>query len=104
MFNDSPVNWSTWRQFNGIEKNHTYRKEVFDEFIAKTKYIAPIVENRFSLMKQVYKEYESRIDNGGKNKLDPLSAYLENENISYNYLVEFVKSMGDRAKNHLRRH
>jgi len=99
MFNDSPVNWSTWRQFNGSERNHTYRKEVFDEFITKTKYIAPIVENRFSLMKQVYKEYESKTDiNGKKNQLDPLSAYLENENISYDYLVEFVKSMGDRAK------
>ena len=35
---------------------------------------------------------------GKRNQLDPLSAYLENENISYDYLVEFVKSMGDRAK------
>ncbi|MFZ0221714.1 MAG: hypothetical protein WAM42_08480, partial [Candidatus Nitrosopolaris sp.] len=31
-FNDSLVNWSTWRQFNSLEKNDSNRKEVFDEF------------------------------------------------------------------------
>jgi hypothetical protein len=57
--NDSYVNWSTWRQFNSLEKNHLDRKEVFDEFITKTKFISPIVESRFSLIKQVYQEYPS---------------------------------------------
>ena len=56
LFKDSPVNWSTWRQFNSVEKEPENRKEVFDEFIEKTKYIAPIVENRFSTIKQVYEE------------------------------------------------
>jgi oligoendopeptidase F len=32
------------------------------------------------------------------NELDPVSAYLEQENISYEKLVEFIKSMGQRAK------
>ncbi len=33
-----------------------------------------------------------------ENNLDPVSAYLEHENISYEKLVEFIKSMGHRAK------
>jgi hypothetical protein len=35
------------------------RKEVFDEFITKTEFISSIVEARFSLIKQVYHEYQS---------------------------------------------
>jgi oligoendopeptidase F len=101
-FGDSPVNWSTWRQFNSLEKEHKKRKEVFDEFIVKTKYIAPIIENRFSTIKQVYEE-ENKDGKGEKErnesiKLDPLSAYLEHENISYEKLVEFIKSIGQKAK------
>lgn len=101
MLKDSPVNWSTWRQFNSLEKEPKNRKEVFDEFIEKTKYIEPIIENRFSAIKQVYRENthgnkECRKDPNGK--LDPVSAYLENENISYEQLAEFVKSLGQRAK------
>jgi len=56
---DSPVNWSTWRQFNSLEKNDSSRKDVFDEFLGKTKHISTIVEDRFSSIKQVYKEYEN---------------------------------------------
>ena len=99
MFKDSPVNWSTWRQFNSLEKEPTNRKQVFDEFIEKTKFITPIIENRFSTIKQVYEE--NKLGKGEKvmnNKLDPVSAYLENENISYEKLIEFIKSMGQGAK------
>ena len=100
MFKDSPVNWSTWRQFNSLEKDHTNRKDVFDEFIAKTKFIAPIIENRFSSIKQVYEKYYHPKDENEneKNRLDPVSAYLEHENISYDQLIEFIKSMGQKAK------
>jgi hypothetical protein len=56
-FNKAPVNWSTWRQFNSIEKDSVKRKHVFDEFIAKTKYIAPTIERRFSAIKEVYSQY-----------------------------------------------
>jgi len=99
MFKDSPVNWSTWRQFNSFEKHPKNRKEVFDEFIDKTKYIAPIIENRFSKIKQVYEEHRhAKDDKEMNNELDPVSAYLEQENISYEKLVEFIKSMGQRAK------
>ncbi|MFY9870696.1 MAG: hypothetical protein WAK17_13340 [Candidatus Nitrosopolaris sp.] len=100
-FNDSLVNWSTWRQFNSLEKNDSNRKEVFDEFVEKTRYISAIVEDRFSSIKQVYREYEDvkyRDTRSNGNKISPLSGYLEDENISYNKLLEFVKSIGDRAK------
>jgi hypothetical protein len=98
IFNGSPVNWSTWRQFNSHEKNHVYRKEVFDEFIAKTNYIIPIIGNRFSLIKEAYQEYDYIKDAKGENKLNPISGYLENENISYDQFIEFVRSLGERFK------
>jgi hypothetical protein len=59
-FDKSPVNWSTWRQFNSIEKDSVKRKHVFDEFIVKTKYIAPTIERRFSVIKEVYSQYGER--------------------------------------------
>jgi hypothetical protein len=96
-FNDSYVNWSTWRQFNSLEKNHLVRKEVFDEFITKTEFISSIIEARFSSIKQVYHEYRTIKDINGNN-VSPLSGYLENERISNNQLIEFIKFMGDRAK------
>lgn len=92
IIKNSPVNWSTWRQFNSLEKDHKNRKEVFDEFIAKTNYIAPIIENRFASIKQVYEDVTE------KNGPDPVSAYLEDENITYDELIEFIKSIGQRAK------
>ncbi|MBA3285425.1 MAG: hypothetical protein H0U27_10270, partial [Nitrosopumilus sp.] len=102
MFKGSPVNWNTWRQFNSIEKDPRSRKDVFDEFVEKTKHIAPTVENRFSAIKQIYRENAYGVkEDGGKEpngNLDPVSAYLENENLSYEKLVDFVKSMGHRAK------
>jgi hypothetical protein len=36
--------------------------------------------------------------NKKNSKLDPLSGYLENENISYSQLIKFVKSLGQQAK------
>jgi hypothetical protein len=100
-FNSSPVNWSTWRQFNSHEKEPTKRKELFDEFIVKTKDIALIIEKRFLSIRQIYEEYDaskSKIKGINNTKLDPVSAYLEQENISYEKLIEFIKSMGQRAK------
>jgi hypothetical protein len=99
-FNDSPVNWSTWRQFNSLEKNDSCRKDVFDEFITKTKCISSIVEARFSLTKEVYQEYQTIEENASihGNNITPLSGYIEDENVSYNQLTEFAKFIGDRAK------
>ena len=121
-FDKVPVNWSTWRQFNGIEKDSLKRKHVFDEFIVKTKYIAPIIERRFSAIKEVYSKYGKRSserdrddDNNNdissskgsdgnepgktsKINMSPLDGYLENEKLSYSQLIQFVKSMGHQAK------
>lgn len=99
MFKGSSVNWSTWRQFNSLEKEPGNRKEVYDEFIEKTKYIAPIIENRFSIMERIYKENKCSKDGiEMSNNIDPVSAYLEHENISYEKLRDFVRSMGQGAK------
>ena len=124
-FDNFPVNWSTWRQFNSIEKDSLKRKHVFNEFIAKTKYIAPTIERRFSIIKEVYSEYgrksnsergrdgnnnnknSDRISKGNdgnepgktsKTNMSPLDGYLENEKLSYSQLIQFVKSMGEQAK------
>jgi hypothetical protein len=121
-FDKVPVNWSTWRQFNSIEKDSLKRKHVFDEFIVKTKYIAPIIERRFSAIREVYSKYGKSIsesdrddDNNSdisstkdsacnkpgktsKTNMSPLDGYLENEKLSYSQLIQFVKSMGQQAK------
>ena len=90
-FARAPVNWSTWRQFNSIEKDLKKRKHVFDEFISKTRYISPVIKERFDKMDGIYHKYSD-------NKLTPLGGYLENEKISYSHLRNFVKSMGRQAK------
>jgi hypothetical protein len=90
-FARAPVNWSTWHQFNSIEKDPKKRKHVFDEFISKTRYISPVIKERFDKMDEIYRKYSD-------NKLTPLGGYLENEKISYSRLGNFVKSMGRQAK------
>ena len=90
-FARAPVNWSTWRQFSSIEKDPKKRKHVFDEFISKTRYISPVIKERFDKMDEIYRKYSD-------NKLTPLGGYLENEKISYSRLGNFVRSMGRQAK------
>ncbi|MGI0024218.1 MAG: hypothetical protein ACREA4_03605 [Nitrososphaera sp.] len=90
-FGKSPVTWSTWRQYNSIEKDSAKRKQVFDEFVAKSKHISPVIRKRFDEIGQVYKKHSRK-------KMDPLDGYLENEKISYTNLIDFVRSMGRRAK------
>lgn len=90
-FAGRPVNWSTWRQFNSAEKDPKKRKHVYDEFIRKTRYIAPVIGERFSAIEKIYAQ------SSGK-KLSPLDGYLENEKFSYSGLMALVKSMGSQAK------
>lgn len=90
-FGTTPVNWSSWRQFNSAQKDSAKRKQVFDEFISKTRYISPVIKERFSEMGRIYAQYSGK-------KLDPLDGYLENEKVSYSQLTDFVKSMGRQAK------
>jgi hypothetical protein len=90
-FVGTPVNWSTWRQFNSAQKDPAKRKQVFDEFISKTRYISPVIKERFSQMGKIYSEYSDK-------KMGPLDGYLENEKVSHSQLIDFVKSMGRQAK------
>ena len=90
-FGGAPVNWSTWRQFNSVQKDPAKRKQVFNEFISKTRHISPVIKQRFDQMGKIYGEYSGR-------KLGPLDGYLENEKVSHSQLIDFVKSMGRQAK------
>jgi hypothetical protein len=90
-FAKAPLNWSTWRQFNSVEKDLKKRKHVFDEFISKTRYISPVIKERFDKIDRIYRRYSD-------NKLTPLDGYLENEGVSYSYLEDFVKSLGRHAR------
>ena len=90
-FGGAPVNWSTWRQFNSAQKDPAKRKQVFDEFISKTRHVSPVIKQRFDQMGKIYGEYSGR-------KLGPLDGYLENEKISHSQLIDFVKSIGRQAK------
>jgi hypothetical protein len=87
----TPVNWSTWRQFNSAQKDQAKRKHVFDEFISKTRHISPVIKERFDHIGQVYREYLGK-------KFSPLDGYLENEKISRSHLIDFVKSMGRQSR------
>ena len=90
-FAGTPVNWSTWRQFNSTQKDPSKRKQVFDEFISKTRYISPLVKARFDQIRKMYSEHSHK-------KVSPLDAYLENEKVSRSQLIDFVKSMGKQAR------
>ncbi len=98
-FNNKNINWTTWRQFNNNEKNSNKRKQVFDEFIDKTKYISPIIYNRFEKVRSLYSTIQSSRSNIsiGSNNLDPLSGYLMNEKITYTKFINFVKYMGNNS-------
>lgn len=95
-FAGSPVNWSSWRQFNSAEKDERKRKQVYDEFVRKTSYLSPVIEARFDAIAKAYSEHSG--GSGGKKRLGPLDGYLENEGLSYSQLMDFVKGMGGQAK------
>jgi len=110
-FNDKKINWNTWRQFNNIEKDSHKRKKVFDEFIEKTKYISPIIYNRFEKIRSLYLTTtaiqqsisSSSIYMDSDNQLNPLSGYLMNEKITYTKFINFVEHMGNKARNSFKR-
>jgi hypothetical protein len=109
-FNDKNINWNTWRQFNNIEKDSHKRKKVFDEFIEKTKYISPIIYNRFEKIRTLYLTTTNEQSNSSSsiyiesgNQLNPLSGYLMNEKITYKKFINFVEHMGNKARNTFKR-
>ena len=98
VLNGVAINWSNWRQFNSYEKEDSKRQEVFDEFIEKTIKISSIVESRFSMINQTYADYSGIAESNLGYSLTPVSAYMTNENFKRDSLLEFVKSLGEKAK------
>lgn len=82
------VNWGNWRQFNSQADDAQKRKEVFDEFITKAPTIAPLVEKRMNISREVYRAYG----------LTPLDSYLELEQTSYEELTSLLRILGEGAK------
>lgn len=83
------VNWNNWRQFNATEGNHKRRKDVFDCFIEKTELLRPLIEERFSKIKEIYET---------QGKMNPLQGYLDSENISHQSLTRFIEDMANYTK------
>ncbi|MGE0243019.1 MAG: hypothetical protein AB7F53_03750 [Nitrososphaeraceae archaeon] len=106
-FNNKRINWNTWRQFNHIEKDSSKRKKVFDEFIEKTKYISPVIYNRFEKIRSLYLALSHQQNNNkyidNYNQLNPLSGYLINEKITYAKFIDFIKHIGNKARNPFKR-
>lgn len=82
------VNWGSWRQFTAQSDDSKARKELYDDFIEKSKFLTPLIEARFNGYKRALAEYET----------DPLSLYLEVEKIGYERLISFVEELGSALK------
>lgn len=82
------LNWGSWRQFNSMTQDPGMRKEVFDDFISKAPSIAPLVERRMAVSREVYGEYD----------MSPLDGYLEFEQMSFDELSLFLMKLGDGAR------
>ncbi len=87
-FNENPVTWASWRQFNAITKDATTRKAVFDHFVKQAPKLIPLVKNGFDAMGEVYTRF----------KTTPVINYLEKEAFSYDKLVQFLSQLGDGAR------
>ncbi len=87
-FKDKPVNWGSWRQFNALSSNPSDRQRVFDDFVTKSRELAPLIIKRFNISRQVYSLYDS----------SPLDGYLEKEFLTYEKLLDLIFSLGDGAR------
>ncbi len=97
-FKDEYVNWSNWRQYNNYEKNSSFRKEVFDEFVSKTTRIESYVDLRFKKILEIYTKFGHKNSIFENLNLDPLSGYLYDEKFAYKQLFQFVQSLGLKAR------
>lgn len=87
-FGGAPVNWGSWRQFAAGSDDSQARKKVFDDFVAKSSVLAPIIQRRFETYKELLADFGT----------DPLSAYLEHEGVSYDRLISMVQRLGELAR------
>ncbi len=84
----SPVNWGSWRQFAASTDDSVARKEVFDDFLEKSKKLVPHIRARFDGYAKAASQYDT----------DPLSMYLKLEGIDYERLISFVDNLGSSLK------
>lgn len=96
------VSWNTWRQFNSAEDDHRKRKIVFDDFVKKTKYIAPVINSRFKKIRKIYSDFSEKLDENQKGLTSPLDGYLISEKITLPKLKKLVSDMGSRATTRFR--
>ncbi|MCR4428652.1 MAG: hypothetical protein NUV68_04845 [Caldiserica bacterium] len=83
------VNLSNWRRFNAQNlRNSDLRKKVFDGLMEKARALTPVLDERFSLSRNLYSKFH----------LDPLKAYLVEERISLLRLKELVETLALKAK------
>ncbi len=47
MINGKPVNWGSWRQFAAKTEDSSSRKELFDDFLSKARFLTPLIKSRF---------------------------------------------------------
>jgi len=87
-FGGAPVNWGSWRQFAASTDDSAARKTVFDDFINKSSVLTPLIKERFETYRAVLTQFGT----------DPLSEYLEHEEISYNRLTSMVQRLGELAR------
>lgn len=84
---EMPVNWTNWRQFNASSQNKE-RKIVYDGFLSRAMELKQPIQQIFQDGITVYQNYASH----------PLSAYLNEESISYEKLHNLLAKLGDKAK------
>lgn len=86
-FKNESLNWTNWRQFASSADSKA-RKKVFDEFIEKTKFITPVIEETNNTYKNAYSEYN----------VDVLEPYFFQHKISFGKLKGIVDTLGTSLK------
>ncbi len=91
--NGRPVNWGSWRQFTAVTDDSVGRKELFDDFVEKSRLLVPIIGERFDRYAKAVSEYGT----------DALNIYLKSEGIIYEDLTSFIDGLGNQLKPVFRR-
>jgi hypothetical protein len=86
--NGAPVNWGSWRQFAASTDDSASRKELFDDFLGKSRSLVPHIRARFDGFAKAVAAYG----------LQPLEIYLNAERIGYERLTSFVGELGSDLK------
>lgn len=86
-FKGQPVTWQTWRQW-AITAPDSQRKAVFDDFISKSRFLAPVVKAWFAKCSEIFANYG----------VNPLHAYLYEHRTTLSALKNTIEEMNSFAK------